>query len=877
MDITIEGRKVTVDDKFKTLSRAEQEATVEEIAGYMGVKPGQGGSGETTSADVGGAMVRMGAKAVTGGLGVGPAAGAVADAPTGGGGYMAGLGLIRDLITGKATPQREAPVSTAVEQIQEKAAGALAPAPTTPGGRIIEAAGTAAIEAIAGSGLFKVAGQIFTSYPEAKAAFDALAAGPKAQAAYSAAAGGGGQAAQEAGLPPIVGTVAGLAGAAGGHAAGSAARSAAGGMADDVLRRTVPIQEDAAAERLRRTATSTPDELVNKLTFGESPELVPGSKPTLYEVTGDKGIGGQERKAFTADTPLEPDTGGGKTFRTEMEARREAQNEARVGEVLDLGGQGDKTAIVDTFRRQREILDQGESFKENVAQAEADRTVGRAGTTATPEDVGAGLRGPMEESRQRVAEAGNRLYQALDAEGVTVGTGQLKAAVAQHFKDIPENPLSSLERRIAKVVSGYGGRLDFETLQQLRSRVAAEARNFQGNDVTRRRFTLLKKAIDQAMDDGLQRAVSADLSLVTKVDDALTAAQREANRHWAEYKTAYGPEPVLKKGATESGFKMTEAAIPKASFTPGDTGGARIRAMKAAGATDDALAEAAAFSMQKAAIRDGAVDPTAFRRWANAHQSALAELPLPVRQRFQSAADAANTLEQVTTAKQTALRGFDESAVGKILNTPVADLEKTIKSYLETPSRAHELANAVSRDPAAKAGLQRLTADYVLRQFTNASENLSKASLTNWLTRNKAQMSAIFGQEGTQRLERLVKDVERSRAQMTVGKDPAGPGTAGDMASMMNSASETVMSTLAHAVGGPAGSVVGGLLKGIVGNLKTAGMKDVDAIFARALLDPEFARKLLTKAPALKNERFRKGLGTAILRSSALGAAYGGS
>jgi hypothetical protein len=85
------------------------------------------------------------------------------------------------------------------------------------------------------------------------------------------------------------------------------------------------------------------------------------------------------------------------------------------------------------------------------------------------------------------------------------------------------------------------------------------------------------------------------------------------------------------------------------------------------------------------------------------------------------------------------------------------------------------------------------------------------------------------------------------------------------------------MSTLAHAVGGPAGSVVGGLLKGIVGNLKTAGMKDVDAIFARALLDPEFARKLLTKAPALKNERFRKGLGTAILRSSALGAAYGGS
>jgi hypothetical protein len=379
------------------------------------------------------------------------------------------------------------------------------------------------------------------------------------------------------------------------------------------------------------------------------------------------------------------------------------------------------------------------------------------------------------------------------------------------------------------------------------------------------------------MDDGLQRAVTADGSLVTKVDDALTAAQREANRHWREYKQAYGPEPVLKKGATESGFRMTEAAIPKASFVPGDTGGARIRAMRAAGATDDALAAAAAFSMQKAAMREGAVDPTAFRRWVNNHRAALAELPLPVRQRFQSAADAAGTLEQVTTARQTALRGFDESAVGKVLNTPVADLEKTIKSYLETPSRAHELANAVSRDPAAKAGLQRLTADYVLRQFTDASENLSKASLTKWLTQNEAAMSAIFGQEGVQRLQKLSQDIERSRKQMTVGKDPAGPGTAGDLTTMMNSAGETVMTTLAHAMGGPAGGIVSGALKGILSSLKLTGAADVNALFARALLDPELARKLLTKAPALRNDNFRKGLGTAILRSSALGAVYGGT
>jgi hypothetical protein len=876
MDLMIEGRKVTVDDKFKDLSQADKEATVEEIAAKMGVKPGQGGAageGPSTAQLVG----RMGAKAVTGGLGVGPAVGTVADAPAGGGGYMAGLGLIRDLITGKATPQTEAPVSGQVEAIQEGAAGMVGPKPTTPGGRIIEAAGTAAIEAIAGSGLFKVGGQIFKSYPEAKAAFDALGAAPVAQAGYAAAAGGGGQAAQEAGLPPIVGTIAGLAGAAGAHAAGAGIRAAPGAARaaiDEKLVRTPALQEEAAAARLRATSTD-PAALETWAKGADTGELVPGSKPTLFEATGDEGIGGQERRHFGLATPLEPETGV--TFRTEMEAKRAAQNEARVGEVKALGGEGDKTAILDTFRRQREILDQSESAAEGLARSQADTAAGKAGTAATAEEVGARVRDPMEASRQQVAEAGNKLYQALDAEGVTVGTGQLKAAVAQHFRDIPENPLSSLERRIAKVISGYGGRLDFETLQQLRSRVAAEARNFQANDVTRRRFTLLKKAIDQAMDDGLQRAVTADGSLVTKVDDALTAAQREANRHWAEYKTAYGPEPVLKKGATASGFRMDPAAIPKASFTPGDTGGARLRAMKAAGATDDALAEAAAFSMQKQVMKEGAVDPTAFRRWANNHKAALAELPPDVQRRFQSAADAAQTLEQVSTARQAALRGFDESAVGKVLNTPVADLEKTIKAYLETPSKAHELANAVSRDPAARDGLRRLTADYVLRQFTDASETMSKASLTKWLKQNEAAMSAIFGQEGVQRLQKLSEDIERSRRQMTVGKDPAGPSTASDMASLMKpAAGATVMTMVAHALG-PKGAIGVQILKGVLQSMKVAGLANVDQVFARALLDPELARKLLTKAPALKNDNFRKGLGTAILRSSALGAAYGGT
>jgi hypothetical protein len=319
---------------------------------------------------------------------------------------------------------------------------------------------------------------------------------------------------------------------------------------------------------------------------------------------------------------------------------------------------------------------------------------------------------------------------------------------------------------------------------------------------------------------------------------------------------------------------MTEAAVPGSSFKPGNTGGERIRAMRAAGATDAALTEAAALSLSQKAIRDGAVDPQAFRRWLNNHASAIAELPPAVRQRFQSAADAAGTLERVTAERQAAMRDFDTSTVGKVLGVPASDLEKTIKSYLETPSRAHELANAVSGNKAAQEGLRRLTADFIVRQFTNASDDLAKASLTGWLKKNQAAMAAVFGGEGATRFQRLADDIERSRKQMVTGKDPAGPSTAADIAK--SAVGSTVMSMIAKAAG-PKGIALAGISKAILSNMKLAGMADVDALFARALLDPELARKLLTKAPALKNHNFLKGLGTTILRSSLLGAAYGGT
>jgi hypothetical protein len=695
-------------------------------------------------------------------------------------------------------------------------------------------------------------------------------------------AGLGGEEAEQVGLPPIVGSVIGMGAMAAGHAAVPAAK-AVSGMASDVadyaLSRGVDVQEAQAANKLRDVSKDS-KALEAWAKSGETGELVPGSQPTLFEATDIAGIGHAQRDAFTRGTG---------EYKIDIEERRAAQNKARVEELKRLAGEGTPDEILTEFRRQRDEIDVATAAEERTAQTGAVATAERAGTTATPETVGEQIRAPVVAAERSAKQEGGRLYDAIAAEGVTVGTARLKATVGKEFRDIPESPLTGDERHFADLIKGYSGRLEFDLLQKLRSEVAGRARQFTLPDTVRRRFTLLKNAIDQAMDDGLAKAIKDDPSLGQRaaanasvpLDASLTQAQRTANTHWREMKQTFGADPVkpiISRAPTASGFKMTEAKIPETAFRPGNTGGEHIRAMRAAGATDESLAEAAALSFsdpKRGVIRDGAVDPNGFRRWLNNYGPAISQLPPEVQRRFSSAASAAATLEEVTARRTAALHDFDQSAVGKVLDIPVENLGGAIKSYLENPAASNKLAAAVAGNPAAKAGLQRLVADHILARFTDASDVLSKASLTKYVKSHESQLTAIFGKEGAERFRRVAADIERSRKQLTSGKDPAGPSTAADLFKAAG-ADTTIMMAAASLFGAP-GVAAYGIGKHLLGTMRQAGINNVEQLYARALLDPEFARTLLTKAPALKNEKFRKGLGTTILRSSLAGAAYGGN
>ena len=1027
----------------------------------------------------------------------------------------------------------------------------LIPPPVTPEGKFTRALASAGVEALGGGAVFRVAAtrQVFSTAEEAIEAArqaEAASAAQKAQAgvpmpttgvaprldfqapqavrelgeniplqgAYSAAAGGGAEIAEQKGAPPIVGALLGTVAAGGAHVAANAVPVVKAGAAgvkstlDEMLSRTEDVQQRKAAEALREAAFNKPelkawaqraqdaeDAYADELAKGQNAnpqaletldtarreahgELVRNSEPTLGEVTQDKGIGKLERDMRGANTA---------DFGITNEIRREQQNAARLAEIEALGGEGRQAALLEEFRKQRAEMDARNAETEAGAQTAADTAAAQAGTGETAEAIGGRIRGPVIAAEAAATKEGNRLYGLVAKEGVTVGTGRLKAAISQFFTPSPERRLSPDEIYYSDLVRKYEGRLDFQRMQDLRSEVLSILREKDLSDVSRRRFNELRIATDAAMDDGLARAIKDDPNLFRRVGDALTAEglpakegaplgmrgrrgaerpkptmplsefiakhgglpldaestardwgnvrvkgrplahiggrsidnywretlieegylrpdydeatgvsvardvddevrrlledelhggrrvdtgeatgraldgpekefadaralvadrlkregidnpspsaldeaarmlvereethpttayeravtqgeppaapppgadvpfegggravepvdeaiterQREANRFWREkVKEPYEAQPVAPVLQEKRGkFAMTEAAVPEAVFRPGNTGAEKIRAMRAAGATDDALAEAAALSFQQRVVRDGSVSPDTFRKWARDHGPAISELPRAVQQRFLSAADAAGELRRASEARQAAQVAFDKSAVGDVLGIPPQNLTKEIDSLLKDRAAAEELAARVAGNADAQAGLRRLVADHLLFQFKDASNVLSKAALTNFLTRNKPQMAAIFGEEGARRFQRLVDDIERSRKAQVTGKDPAGPGTAGDLASM---AKGSVLG-MGLAALGPKGAIIGGAVKVIGDALKTAGMKDVDALLAKALLDPNFARQLLTKAPALKNEKFLRGFVRSIVRPALLGAVRGGA
>jgi hypothetical protein len=340
--------------------------------------------------------------------------------------------------------------------------GVAGPAPTGPGtGALLShAAASAAIGAGAGVGGKLAADAV----PE-----DAGRWKPLAEFAGEMAGGGA-----------VAGTIAGAKGLAG--IAVDAARDFARPFTEGGRQEMVGAELLSGASDPRRFRAALEN---------DHPELVPGSAPTTFQLTGDSGIGQLERAASRqAPAPF-------------LERLGE-QNAARTRLVDELAPDGRPAAVGEHLRAELDRITREHDARIADALGQRESAIDALGGTGSPQHYGADLRTALEQAKATEKAAASRLYAQVDPDqALALDIAPIQQAAAEIRTTLPKAAvLEPLEARLHEVIAAMPEVERFREVFALRSELLDAIRNERhtaGETQALRRMTRLQGAIDDAI------------------------------------------------------------------------------------------------------------------------------------------------------------------------------------------------------------------------------------------------------------------------------------------------------------------------------------------------------------------------------------------
>lgn len=489
------------------------------------------------------------------------------EAPVGGSQWLAGVGEK----VGVNDPAKVQANST--EEKLLRAAGAGAAGMIAPEAML----GTLNRAGAVGEGAMNTLGQVFGR--------SASVGDAAVNAGVGAAAGIGGQMTGQV-VPdqwkPLAQTIGGMAGAGLGVGAVAAGRGVAGlPQAWRDFRLSDPAtQERAAGERLQQWATDpaaaldTLDAAAASKQVGLPTEpgavtrnLVKGSEPTTFQLTGDMGLGALER-ASAAQNPAE------------FMQRRADQNTARVGALEGIQPKGAPEQVVQVLRQNLADLDARTGQAVEQATTRARDAAAGIGGESTPEAYGGAIRQSIMDARAVAKERERALWQAVDPNGdLNLPATGVRDAARTIVKGLEKSaaPLAGEERATIVTALRYPDVVPFREMTALRSRVSdAMRQEMVTNGQTRvyARLSQLRSAIERDIENAVaakadleQRAVQAG---AMSEEDTMAAILQNMQRQVDAWQSG---RSELEAG---TGFAASagEAGSSRASFVRPGSGGA---------------------------------------------------------------------------------------------------------------------------------------------------------------------------------------------------------------------------------------------------------------------------------------------------------------
>lgn len=698
-------------------------------------------------------------------------------------------------------------------------------------------------------------------------------------------------------------------------------------------------------------------------------ELVPGSQPTTFQLTGDLGIGSAERGAIR--TP---------EGRPQFVQRAAEQNQARVDALGGIQSGADPAALGSALADELDRIGQRTQSTLDAATQAAQTRTGAIGGTTPPTEAGAALRGSITDSEAASKAAYRRLYDAVDPDGkLTANVVATKTAA----RDIPAGqpataaPITGEEAAIYQATQGMPDVAPARDLMALKVRVndaASTELRQNGHTAIYARLTQFGNALKDNISRTISDKVSSDDAAVQSgqmpaalsaraqaaawiaeanargqrirlagdgagatsgggtpadagaggtalppggqlpgasgnpqgapaptFDEGAASRQVAADQAYAEHAQTFGVNPVsgvLKTNGYRGQFTMPDGSVPGQFFKPGAAGFDLMqRALKAGGPQAQGILEdfAASTLRREAMTPEGVIDPGKFRAWQTKYADALSALPDATRARFADAASAGQAVAEAAGAREAALKAYQSGAVGKILKladpTDSDAVTKAIGTILRGPNAAADfrsLAGRVRNNPAARDGLRQAVADHIANNLISNTEvgtsgqgGIRADQFQTFVRNNRSALGQVFSPDEVSRFEALAADIQRAKRSDNA-LQLQGSNTTPDaplMMRMLQRGTRGSLDALAAVLGfhamGAEGSAIGALGTDYMQQLRNAGIRNVNDLVIKGLLDPQVYLRLTSKVPINPGARqtFLQGLLRDVTRGAYVGAA----
>jgi hypothetical protein len=638
--------------------------------------------------------------------------------------------------------------------------------------------------------------------------------------------------------------------------------------------------EREAARKMGQLVTS-PEETIKRI---EKPgaEIVKGSQPTLFELTGDTITGQAQRQAET----LSPD---------KFIKRRQDQNAARVKLLSKIAPEGGITDLPVHIRQQLEMLDEGHENLIRVAEENARQEVAALGGASTPDEYGRIMREHLEATKEAARQERERLYDLVDPKNkLNLVTRPVVRKASLLSRIGPKaQPLSSTERDLYEKAMSFGDVGKFRDLRDLdkylTSAMSAEKRAA-GESESWGRMVQLKKAVLDSIENSLrhqknlERRWAAAGKPSSRMRPTMTpeeaASLRQAKDQHIVYKTKYSLGPVgevLRTRGFTGQYRTPNAAVVGKFFPAGDKGyEAAMSFRNAIGDETKALSvmeDYISWSLRNEALdANGVVDPLKFASWRRRHAEALRAFP-ELATKYDRAVNAAEHLEDVAIEKKRAINEYQTNAVKGLIgvNAPedVTRVVGRIFGAKDAVAQMSALAAEAKKNPDAFEGLRRAVAEFINGKFISnteagtSGENLLRSDqFQTFIRNNKAALSTVFDPKEIKSLVSIAADLHRANRSISSTALPGRSTTAQDLLPAIKEGKVSGLKGLAEAVAGAGGLGTlatqpftgAGLLISAIGHhffdaARQSGLKNANDIVVEALLNPELAAKLLKKIP----------------------------